>query len=80
MTAPRTMPTPSRTPAPKFLTQAELASVFGVPRQQVARWQRAGCPCYDVTPEAKRHFFRYSVQEVADWLKSRTAARQEAQA
>ncbi len=54
----------------QYLNQQETAAAFGVPRQQVARWQRElGCPCVNVTPGAKRPRYHYNIAEVAAWLK-----------
>ncbi len=61
----------------KYLNQTELARVFNVSRKQVAAWLLEGCPSYNMKPNAKRGFFRFSVEEVAAWLKERATAGKE---
>lgn len=55
----------------RWLTAAELASVFQVHPETVRRWRQGGAPCVllNVAMEAKHAKARFNLDEIEKWLR-----------
>ena len=57
---------------PTYLTRAQLAEAFQVSASTAYRWLRySDIPKVCINPGAKVKYYRYSVAEVAAWLRCR---------